>query len=282
MAIDGLPKFSPTGVPEMERDAERGGDPHPAQDLKAAPAQSQPSGPLRGLPARGGRRVPGDAHFTPVNRDVESGGARRGHSITPGKFVESSASLFDAAASGISLACSRLSATPVAQQATGVASGMLWAVGAGANQIANRPHSYSRSGVNLLGATAGILSTAGSFITGQTGTSVAYSSAASWAANGAATIVRASIQTGSNSGSRILYVVSGTANIAAAALAAAAAKATSENDETTAAKFGTASSVLWTVGALAALGAVSTARSEKPGHANEITPDRTADDPPVA
>ena len=148
--------------------------------------------------------------------------------------------------------------------------------------VHNRPHSYGRSGVNLLGATAGILSTAGSFIPGKTGTGVAYGSAASWAANGAATLVRAAIQTGNHTGSRVLHGASGAANIAAAALAAAAAKATGENDESTAAKFGTASSVLWAVGALAALGAASTAGRETPGDTAEINPERNADDPPAA
>ena len=282
MPIDGLSKFTPTYDADIESDPERGRDPRRTQDTVTASAQSRLPGPLGGLSARDSSRTSGAARFAPVNGDVESGSFRRRQRITSGRLVESGASLFDAAASGLSLACSRLSATPVAQQATGAASGALWAVGAGVNQIANRPHSYGRSGVNLLGATAGILSTAGSFIPGKTGTGVAYGSAASWASNGAATIMRAAIQTGNHTGSRILHGASGTANIAAAALAAAAAKAAGENDETTAAKFGTASSVLWAVGALATLGAASTAGRETPGNADEINPGRKADDPPAA
>jgi hypothetical protein len=154
------------------------------------------------------------------------------------------------------------------------------AVGAGVDKIANRPHSYGRSGANLLAATAGILNTAGVFITGKTGAGVAYGYSAPWAASGAVTIIRATIQTGNNTGSRVLHAASGAANIAAAAFATAAAKAT--DDETTTAKFGPASSVLWTLGALAALGATSTARGETPGDTEEVKPDRKADDPTVA
>lgn len=281
MAIDGLSKFSATYIADAERDAACGRDLQSSQDPVTVPARARIQGPLGRLSAIGSSRAPGNPRFVTVNGDVKSVGLRCGRGTISGKLVESSASLFDAAASGLSLTCSRLSATPVAQEAAGAASGVLWAVGAGINQVANRPHSYGRSGVNLLGATAGILSTAGSFISGNTGTGVAYSSAASWAANGAATIARA-LQTGNNTASCVLHVASGTANIAAAALAAVAAKATSENDETTAAKFGTASSVLWGAGALAALGAAATASRATPGNADEMNPHPQTDDSPAS
>jgi hypothetical protein len=169
----------------------------------------------------------------------------------------------DAAAAGLSLAASRLP-VPVAQKVTGALSGSLWAGGAAASELGNASRSNWESAANVLSAAAGALSAAAPFVSGKTASGAAYGAAGSWAANGTANMMRAACDGRQSTASRLLQGASGTANFAAAGLAAAAANASSNNDSVKAANLGTVSSVLWAVGAVAATGAVWTARSGKP------------------
>ncbi len=166
----------------------------------------------------------------------------------------------DAAAAVFSLATSRLSAHPLAVQATGALSGILWTGSAGLQELANSPHSNLLLGINLLGGAAGILSTATSFVMGADTTDVAYGSAASWAANGSGYIVRAAFHTGDSIAARALSGASGVANLAAAGLSAAAARTSANGDSAKAAEFATLSAVFWYIGSSAGLGAAWASR----------------------
>lgn len=170
--------------------------------------------------------------------------------------------MIDAAAGAFSLAASRLFANPLAAKVSGVASGGLWLAGAVVNEFGNAPYDKLVSATNFFCGTAGTLSIAAPLVLGQTQRSVAYSSAASWVANGTADIVCAAGNTRRNISSRLLQGASGVANMAAAGLAAASVDASAHNDGVRAANLGTVSSVLWTVGAAAALGAEWVARSD--------------------
>lgn len=168
----------------------------------------------------------------------------------------------NAAAAALSLMASRLSAHPVAAKISAAASGALWVGGAVASELGNAPYSTWVSGANSFGGTAGALGIAAPLAFGQTQRDVAYGSAAAWAANGAADIVRAVGNDKRNLAGRLLQGVSGTANMAAAGLAAGAADASAHHQGVKAAHLGTVSSALWAVGAATALGSEWVARSE--------------------
>jgi hypothetical protein len=163
--------------------------------------------------------------------------------------------MIDAAAATFSLASSRLSKNPRAALATGATSGGLWSVGAIANEIGNSPHGNWASGANFLNAAAGALSTAASVVSGKTQSGLSYASAAAWVGNGTASIAHAATDGGLNAASRTLHAASGAANMVAGVLAVAATSASATNDSERAVNLGTASSVLWGVGALAQMGA---------------------------
>ncbi|KOR41843.1 hypothetical protein ADT25_16295 [Xanthomonas oryzae] len=169
--------------------------------------------------------------------------------------------VLDAAASGLSMAASRLSAAPRTAGLTGTVSGALWAGGAAINQLGNVPANALVSGANAVGAAAGVLSAVAPSLTGSDNTSVAYASAAAWAVNGGANLLRAANDAGRALPSRVLQGVSGAANMAAAGLAAAATVASQQNAPLKAVNLGTASSVAWGIGAFAALGSAWTAAS---------------------
>lgn len=164
----------------------------------------------------------------------------------------------DAAASGLSMAASRLSAAPQAARLTGTLSGALWAGGAAINQLGNVPANALVSGANAVGAAAGVLSAVAPSLTGSDNPKVAYASAAAWAVNGGANLLRAANDTGRALPSRVLQGVSGAASMAAAGLAAAATVAAQQNAPLKAANLSTASSVAWGVGTFAALGSAWT------------------------
>ncbi|CTP82804.1 hypothetical protein XTPLMG728_0009 [Xanthomonas translucens pv. poae] len=165
----------------------------------------------------------------------------------------------DALASGLSLAVSRLSAAPDAAKLTGTLSGALWAGGAGLTQVGSASPPLLVTGANALGGVAGVLSAVQPWIGANSASALAYASAATWAVNGAANMVRAGSDAGRHLPSRVLQGVSGAANVAAAALAAAAASAAQQDAPVKAANLGAASSLAWGVGAIAALGSACTA-----------------------
>ncbi|MFL7982276.1 hypothetical protein [Xanthomonas vasicola] len=163
--------------------------------------------------------------------------------------------LVDGAASGLSLAAAQLSASQQQPaKLTGIVSGALWAAGAAISQCGNVPANSLVSSANAVGAAAGVLSALATSMTGSDSSRVAYASASAWALNGGANLVRAATDTASVLPSRVLQGVSGAANIAAAGLAAAATAAAEKDAPVEAVNLGTASSVLWGVGAVAALG----------------------------
>ena len=149
----------------------------------------------------------------------------------------------DALASGLSLAASRLSAAPYAAKLTGALSGAMWAGGAGLTQIGSASSPMLVTGANALGGVADVLSAVQPWISGNSASTLAYSSAAAWAVNGASNIVRAGSDAGRHLPSRVLQGVSGAANVAAAALAAAAATASQKDEPVKAANLGAASSL---------------------------------------
>jgi hypothetical protein len=130
------------------------------------------------------------------------------------------------------------------------------------NEIGNAPYSKLVSTSNFFCGTAGALSIAAPLVLGPTQRNVAYSSATSWVVNGMADIACAAGHTNRSITSRLLQGAGGAANMAAAALSAASVDASAHNDGAKAANLGTASSVLWTVGAAANLGAEWVARSD--------------------
>ncbi|QBG94839.1 hypothetical protein EYC55_04170 [Xanthomonas oryzae] len=188
--------------------------------------------------------------------------AQTAHAAAPGRLQQLGAyggPVLDAAASGLSMAASRLSAAPRTAGLTETVSGALWAGGAAINQLGNVPANALVSGANAVGAAAGVLSAVAPSLTGSDNTSVAYASAAAWAVNGGANLLRAANDAGRALPSRVLQGVSGAANMAAAGLAAAATVASQQNAPLKAVNLGTASSVAWGIGAFAALGSAWTA-----------------------
>jgi|GEM_PF-4050993 len=179
--------------------------------------------------------------------------------------------LVDGAASALSLASARLSASQQQPaKLTGIVSGALWAGGAAIGQFGNVPADSLVSSANVVGAAAGVLSALATSMGGSDSSRVAYASASAWALNGGANLVRAASDTASVMPSRVLQGVSGAVNIAAAGLAAAATAAAEKNAPVEAANLSTASSVLWGVGAVAALGSAWMAgRREAPAAAIE-------------
>ncbi|WP_134980462.1 hypothetical protein [Xanthomonas axonopodis] len=179
----------------------------------------------------------------------------------------------DGAASGLSMAAARLSAAPQAARLTGTLSGALWAGGAAISQLGNVPANPLVSAANVVGATAGVLSAVEPSLTGSDTTRVAYASAAAWAVNGGANLLRAASDTTAALPSRVLQGISGAANVAAAGLAAAATVAAQQDAPLKAANLGTASSVAWGVGAAAALGSAWTTRPRQAPAPAEVLPD---------
>nr|WP_312845552.1 hypothetical protein [Xanthomonas translucens] len=178
----------------------------------------------------------------------------------------------DALASGLSLAASRLSAAPDAAKLTGTLSGALWAGGAGLTQVGSASPPLLVTGANALGGVAGVLSAVQPWIGANSASTLAYSSAAAWAVNGAANMVRAGSDAGRHLPSRVLQGVSGAANVAAAAMAAAAASAAQQDEPVKAANLGAASSLAWGVGAIAALGSAYTAAPAGDAAAEDAPP----------
>ncbi|MGW8341635.1 hypothetical protein ACWGY7_11055 [Xanthomonas axonopodis pv. khayae] len=206
--------------------------------------------------------------------------AEPSHAAAPGLLQQVGAyggPLVDAAASGLSVAAAQLSASQQRPaELTSIVSGALWAGGAVINQAGNVPANALVSSANLVGAAAGVLSALTPSLNGNDSTRVAYASAAAWALNGGANLVRAASDTATVLPSRVLQGVSGAANIAAAGLAAAATTAAQQDAPLTAVKLSTASSVVWGVGAAAAFGSAWMARPhETPSAAAGSSDDRS-------
>jgi len=168
----------------------------------------------------------------------------------------------DGVAAGFSLATSRVSSHPSAAKVLGAISGGLWLGGAVVSELGNVPRVTLASVANGFCGVAGAFSLTAPFLLDQTQRNVAYSSAAAWLVNGAADIACAVGNSQRNLVSRLLQGGSGAANMAAAGLSAASVDASARNDGVKAATLGTVSSMLWVVGAAAALGAESAARSD--------------------
>jgi hypothetical protein len=77
--------------------------------------------------------------------------------------------------------------------------------------------------------------------------------------------MRATFQTGSNTGSRVPASSGRNGQHSGGCARDSRRESNEQNDETTAAQMGMASSVLWAVGALVAFGAESTVKGETPG-----------------
>ncbi len=235
--------------------------------LLAADAQAQtPSGDL-----------PDHASKVPPNRaPLEAATTCAAASTMRHSLSSYGAPAVDVVAAGFSLAAFNLTCNPPAAKVTGALSGILWFAGAAVHEVGNLPYSVAVSGANLLGAAAGALSAAAPFIFGETQSRMAYASAGTWAANGAATILRAAIS-GPSAAGRILQGASGAANFGAAGLAAASVRASIDNDSVKAARLGTASSVLWGVAAVAEAGSAWIGRPGRqevrcaPDHGDSLT-----------
>ncbi|PPV04899.1 hypothetical protein XBLMG947_3868 [Xanthomonas bromi] len=259
--------------------ADAGIDLEAGTSSSAAPAPISPSdqtvlSPLSRAPSRATPRLradaaAADASARPSQTDTGMSSMLQHVGAYGGPVV-------DGAAAGLSLAAARLSAAPEAARLTGTLSGALWAGGAAINQLGNVPANRLVSAANVVGATAGVLSAVAPSLTGSDTTRVAYASAAAWAANGGANLLRAASDTTAALPSRVLQGISGAANVAAAGLAAAATVAAQQDEPLKAANLGTASSVVWGVGAVAALGSARTAaprQTPTAADAVEVPPD---------
>jgi hypothetical protein len=162
----------------------------------------------------------------------------------------------DGAAAAFSLATARLSDAPLDAKVAGTFSGILWTLGAVWQEHRNKPRSYVVSGANFLGGAAGVLSVGATFALGDDTKKVAYASAASWAANGFANLVRAGARTGDGVAVDVWLAASGLANLGAALLSATEASAAANDESTKATNLGTISAVFWLAGAVTAAAAV--------------------------
>ncbi|MFM0016312.1 hypothetical protein PQR46_36630 [Paraburkholderia sediminicola] len=173
-----------------------------------------------------------------------------------GKF----APLVDSLAAGASLVASRMVPNSVAATASGAVSGVLWG-GAGAMSEAGntQPSSRLASLGNFMNFGAGALSTASVFNTDSTQTNLGYASSVAWGLSAVTSMAHAAFDGTRGRVSRGLQIASGVANLAAAGLSAASVHASSENDTTSAAWYGTASSLSWMAGAAFAYGSARTA-----------------------
>jgi hypothetical protein len=162
----------------------------------------------------------------------------------------------DGAAAAFSLATARLSHAPLDAKVTGTFSGVLWAFAAAWQEHRNKPRSYVVSGANILGGAAGVLSVGATFALGDDTKKVAYASAASWAANGFANLMRAGARTGGGAAVDVWLAASGLANLGAALLSATEASAAANDESTKATNLGTISAVFWLAGAVTAAAAV--------------------------
>jgi len=245
----------------------------PAEQKSAVPARRSSdevaspltiAGPLAGIPARN------SATSTPlkIRLSLKTGGAcvdieaaiPRTRAPTPLQKISSyGVPVVDAVAAGLSLAAFRLS-MPLAVKITGTSSGVLWAGGAGASELANSPRSKWVSTANFLSGAAGVLSATAPFVFGESESGTVFGAAGAWAGNGAATMMRAASVRGQTTAHRVFLGVGGAANVAAAGLAAGAGKASLDEQSIKAINLGTASAILWGIGAAAAIGAARTSR----------------------
>lgn len=170
--------------------------------------------------------------------------------------------MIDAAAGACSLVAAKSYANPLTAKVAGATSGVLWLGGAVVSEFGNAPYNKLASATNFFCGTAGALSIAAPLLLGKNQRNVAYSSAASWVANGLADVACAAGNTQRNFPSRLLQGMSGMANMAAAGVATKSANASAHNEPIKAAKLGVVSSALWLGGGAAALGAEWAARSD--------------------
>ncbi|RAS33301.1 hypothetical protein BX591_107218 [Paraburkholderia bryophila] len=178
-----------------------------------------------------------------------------------GKF----APLVDGLAAGASLVASRVVPGSVASTASGAVSGVLWGAAAGMSEAGNtQPASRLASFGNFMNFSAGALSTASVFNTDSTQTNLGYASSAAWGLSAITGMAHAALDGTRGRVSRGLQIASGVANLAAAGLSAASVRASSENDTTSAAWYGTASSLSWMAGAAFAYGSARTASNPSP------------------
>ncbi|WP_105506244.1 hypothetical protein [Paraburkholderia sp. BL21I4N1] len=175
------------------------------------------------------------------------------------------APLVDGLAAGASLVASRVVPGSVASTASGAVSGVLWGGAAGMSEAGNtQPSSRLASFGNFMNFSAGALSTASVFNTDSTQTNLGYASSAAWGLSAITSMAHAALDGTRGRVSRGLQIASGVANLAAAGLSAASVRASSENDTTSAAWYGTASSLSWMAGAAFAYGSARTASNPSP------------------
>jgi hypothetical protein len=162
----------------------------------------------------------------------------------------------DGSAAAFSLATARLSDAPLDAKVTGAFSGALWGLAAVWQEQRNKPRNYVVSGANFLGGAAGFLSLAATFVLGDDTKKVAYASAASWAANGFANLMRAGARTGDGAAVDMWLAASGLANLGAAVVSGVGAHEAADGASTAATNLGTISAMFWLVGAFTAAVAV--------------------------
>jgi hypothetical protein len=153
----------------------------------------------------------------------------------------------DAAAASLSVAATRLS-SPLPIKVTATLSGSLWTGTAIYREYDNSPRRMMISSVNVLSGAVGALATTAPHLAGENRKAVRYASAAGWAVNGAANLVRAIGTSDATIANRVLTGASGLANAAGAALSAASVNAAAENKSDDAVKLATASGAMLLAG----------------------------------
>jgi hypothetical protein len=162
----------------------------------------------------------------------------------------------DGAAAAFSLAAVLLSHSPLDAKVTGAFSGGLWALGATWQERHNKPRNYVVSAANFLGCSAGLLSLVAVFVLADDTKKVAYASAAAWAANGFANLMRAGARTGGPTAVDYWLAGCGLANLSAAIVSGVEAHVAAADESRAATDLGTISAAFWLVGAITAVAAV--------------------------
>jgi hypothetical protein len=255
--------------------------PNPSHGTALAPmrqsqSQSQPGGasasglsPMpRGRSGSDAPRAPADhiaIDIAPEQPAVHAPGQQPASPATLRQKVGKFAPLVDGLAAGASLAASRLTSGSLASTVTGAVSGVLWSGTAGMSEAGNtQPSSRLASTANFLNFGAGALSTAAVFNSDSTQTNLGYASSAAWGASAFTSMAHAVVDGTRGYVSRGLQIGSGFANLAAAGLSAASVHASAKEDTTSAAWYGTGSSLAWMAGAALAYGSARTASSSNP------------------
>ncbi|MFM0591807.1 hypothetical protein [Paraburkholderia dilworthii] len=266
-----LNRSSGTGLTPMQHNPSSGSSSPVLSPMLHRPSGSEASGPRPDHVAID--LAPSQPLHPPVQPLVQQGGQQAIQQVaqppaspeTTRQKVGKFAPLVDGLAAGASLVASRVVPASVASTASGAVSGVLWGGAAGLSEASNtQPASRLASFGNFMNFSAGALSTASVFNTDSTQTNLGYASSAAWGLSAVTSMAHAALDGTRGRFSRGLQIASGVANLAAAGLSAASVRASSENDTTSAAWYGTASSLSWMAGAAFAYGSARTASNPSP------------------